>query len=181
MPAYLASSTEGAPPAPPALIKAVEKGDEKKVNKVLTKITTGGSSKKGKGRKKGGSKGNKGGTPTDFNACAVEWTTSNGSKEKAPLLADAALRGHIGVLELYTDTVERCAFPPSRRHTSPSAPRLRVRPRLGAPPQPGLCHDGAPGWLLRRAPRPPRRCQVCRAPRAPVARLSALPLRIPRR
>ena len=69
-PAYLASSTEGAPPAPPALVNAGSKGDEKKVTKVLKKITTGGSSKKGKGRKK---KSSKGGTPCDFNACVVEY------------------------------------------------------------------------------------------------------------
>ena len=47
-PAYLASSTEGAPPAPPSLAKAVQKGDEKKVKKIFKKLTVG----KGKGRKK---------------------------------------------------------------------------------------------------------------------------------
>ena len=56
-PAYLASSTEGAPPAPPSLVTAVQKGDEAKVKKVFKKLTFGGGKgNKGKGRKKKGSK-----------------------------------------------------------------------------------------------------------------------------
>ena len=90
-PAYLASSTEGAPPAPPSLVKAVEKGDEAKVKKVFKKLTVGKSKSKGKGRKK------KGGTPTDFNAPVVDGKHDG---EKAPLLVDAAISGHLGVLEL---------------------------------------------------------------------------------
>ena len=40
-PAYLASSTQGAPPAPPALAKAVGKGDDAKVKKLSNKLTVG--------------------------------------------------------------------------------------------------------------------------------------------
>ena len=84
-------STPGAPPPPPSLAKAVHKGDEGKVTKVLTKLTTGGGKKGRKQQKKGGK--NKGGTPTDFNAPVAKWQHG----EKAPLLADAALLGHLGV------------------------------------------------------------------------------------
>ena len=87
-------STPGAPPPPPSLAKAVHKGDEGKVTKVLTKLTTGGGKKGRKQQKKGGK--NKGGTPTDFNAPVAKWDDG----EKAPLLADAAINGHLGVLEL---------------------------------------------------------------------------------
>ena len=59
-PAYLASSTEGAPPAPPSLVKAVGDNDETKAKKVLKKLTGGkskGAGRGGKGDKERRSKG----------------------------------------------------------------------------------------------------------------------------
>ena len=63
---YLASSTDGAPPAPPSLVKAVRDGDVPKARKVLKKLTVGkGKGKgKGKGRKKKCNKGGRRSTTT---------------------------------------------------------------------------------------------------------------------
>ena len=53
----------------------MHKNDVPKAKKVLKKLTVGKG--KGKGKSKGRKTGSKGGTPTDFNKPAVEWTDAN--------------------------------------------------------------------------------------------------------